>query len=802
MRLAAVLRAMQAHVWAILPEHLSQMIEALHAATHDGAVDLDAFREQVSARTERPVMRAEGGVAVIPIHGSISYRSDLFTDLFGGTSVGSIKGAVDGAMANPDVGSIVLDIDSPGGTVDGVPELAAHLYGLRGRKPMKAVANTLAASAAYYIGSAADEFVVAPSGMAGSIGVVSAHMDVSKAMEEMGIKVTLISAGKYKTEGSPYEPLGEDARDGIQERVDDAYDQFVGAVARHRRVSVEAVRNGYGEGRVLSARRSLKAGLADRIGTLDSVIAELSGAAPNGKRRMAIGGPTVSTGIAAVMSDLASLPPTTLTTTNTASGLMWIGPVSLAIEPPEIADAPGGRAADSPPTATDSDATHSAPQAEQPKEIQAMSNDTAANGNGAAPAPTREKQLAELVELQPQFASRLPGWIVAETSVAEARAEIKAELQARAPKVPTASGTGSTPPVGHVGVDEKPFRSLGENLIAGAMYGMNKATPEQINRLSAAATGASAGIGADGAFLIQKDYSSDLMKEASEAGVLSSKCASQEVGANSDGLEVVYIDETSRATGSRWGGVQVYRVAEAETVTASKPSIGKWECRLQDMMGLAYMTDRLLADAGAMQAVFSAAFSDEFGFKLDDEIFRGNGVGQCLGVLNAAATISQAAEAGQLADTVVAENLMNMYARVHPRSRSRGFWFYNLELEPQLQKLMIGTGTSAQLVFMPPGGLSGAQYGTIYGRPAIPIEYASAKGDVGDITFLDLSQYQLITKGGLAEAESIHVRFIYNERAFRWVARVNGAPRWKSALTPYKGSATATLSPFVTLAAR
>lgn len=217
---------------------------------------------------------------------------------------------------------------------------------------------------------------------------------------------------------------------------------------------------------------------------------------------------------------------------------------------------------------------------------------------------------------------------------------------------------------------------------------------------------------------------------------------------------------------------------------------------------MAYATERLLQDASSLAQVFASGFEAEFQFVVEDAVFRGSGAGQCFGYINTTGgpAVSVAKETGQTADTVVFENVAKMWARVHPRSKMRGVWFINTALGPQLQQMQVGTGTSATLVYMPPGGVSGAPYATLYGRPVIEIEYASAPGDVGDISFADLSRYKVITKGGLQMDESIHVRFLTNERTFRWVTRVNGAPKEKSAITPYKG--TDTLSPFVTLAAR
>jgi HK97 family phage major capsid protein len=370
----------------------------------------------------------------------------------------------------------------------------------------------------------------------------------------------------------------------------------------------------------------------------------------------------------------------------------------------------------------------------------------------------------------------------------------------------------------HDRAGDKPWANFGEQINAIVAAGM----PHGVRlggieggvvdpRLYGSATGGSASVGADGGFLIRKDYSAELFKEAFEVGQLTSRCDTTPIGATSDGLEVVYIDETSRATGSRWGGVQVYRAAEAETVTGThKPKLGKWECRLEDMLGIAYLTERLIADGGAMVDVYRKGFIEEFSFMADDEIYRGTGAGQCLGLMNhiwnstlgIGSVVQVAKETGQLADTILAENIDKMWAKVLPRSKANGVWLINSECTPQLNQMQIGTGASGALVYMPPGGLSGLPYGTIKGRPVIEIEHASALGDAGDITYADLKQYKLITKGGIEEAESMHVRFLYNERAFRWVSRFNGAPKLKAAITPYKGASGSKLSHFVTLAAR
>ncbi len=178
-------------------------------------------------------------------------------------------------MADPAVSAVVLNFDSPGGSVSGVPELAGDILKSRGQKPVVAIANHLCASAAYWIATAADEMVCTPSSECGSVGVLSAHQDLSGALEQAGIKTTLISAGKYKTEGAPFGPLGEEALAAIQARVDDYYGMFTAAVAKGRGVPVAQVRSGFGEGRVVGAKEAVAQGMADRIDILEGVVAEL-----------------------------------------------------------------------------------------------------------------------------------------------------------------------------------------------------------------------------------------------------------------------------------------------------------------------------------------------------------------------------------------------------------------------------------------------------------------------------------------------------------------------------------------------
>jgi signal peptide peptidase SppA len=224
-----------------------------------------------------------GSVSVVPLHGVITPRTSLLGMLFGGgdASLSTFKSNMTAALNDPDSSAIVLDIDSPGGLVDGVPEAAEWLRQARNAgKPIVAVSNHQMASAAYWLSSQAHEIVASPSAQVGSIGVYTTHHDLSEAAKKEGVATTVISAGRFKAEGHPFAPLGDEATAHLQQGVDDLYGMFTQAVAQGRSrasqtVTADDVRNGYGQGRMLIAKRAVAAGLADRVGTLEETVNRL-----------------------------------------------------------------------------------------------------------------------------------------------------------------------------------------------------------------------------------------------------------------------------------------------------------------------------------------------------------------------------------------------------------------------------------------------------------------------------------------------------------------------------------------------
>ena len=262
--------------WAIMPEKLAMIVEVVRMRAL-GERDPETEQSLLMKAASRPGSQRAGAVAVLPLYGVVAQRMDMMSASSGGCSTEQFAQMLRAAMADPSVSAVVIDIDSPGGSVYGVPELADEIYAARKQKPIGAISNSLSASAAYWIGSAASEFSCTPSGEVGSIGVFCEHFDESRAVDMMGVTPTLISAGKYKTEGNPYAPLNGQAMAAIQKRVDDYYGMFVKGVARGRGVSQASVRDGFGEGRVVGAGDALKMGMIDRVETLEQMVTRLGG---------------------------------------------------------------------------------------------------------------------------------------------------------------------------------------------------------------------------------------------------------------------------------------------------------------------------------------------------------------------------------------------------------------------------------------------------------------------------------------------------------------------------------------------
>ncbi|TYP72343.1 MULTISPECIES: signal peptide peptidase SppA [Nitrosomonas] len=264
--------------WAIVPEKLLEIHAIYDARVKGERIDLAAVEARIGKplANENQGYQINNGVAVIPIHGVIAKKMNMFDAISGGVSTQLVARDIRAAVDDPAVKSILLHIDSPGGTVDGTQTLANLVKEASAIKPVMTFADGVMASAAYWIGSAASEIVSSgDTTQIGSIGVVTTHKDISKAEEKSGVKTTEISAGKYKRIASQFSPLSEEAQAHLQDQVDQLYTIFVDSVAENRDVSSDVVLEQMADGRVFLSKEALKRGMIDHIATFEQTITNM-----------------------------------------------------------------------------------------------------------------------------------------------------------------------------------------------------------------------------------------------------------------------------------------------------------------------------------------------------------------------------------------------------------------------------------------------------------------------------------------------------------------------------------------------
>ena len=304
-----------------------------------------------------------------------------------------------------------------------------------------------------------------------------------------------------------------------------------------------------------------------------------------------------------------------------------------------------------------------------------------------------------------------------------------------------------------------------------------------------AASGLNEGIGSEGGFLPPPLMASGILENMWGTGKLLSYFKPIEISSNN--MTFNAIDETSRAAGYRSGGLQGYWLAEAGTKTASKPAFRQADLKLKKVAALCYATDELLEDATGLESWITREVPNELRFMVEDSFINGTGIGMPLGILPAGCLVSATRTDASEVDAL---DLGRMWAARYPGVNDY-IWLINTSVMPQLFSSVVGQSP----VYMPPGGLSGSMYGSIFGRPVVETEYNPYLGTLGDILLVSPSQYLAITNGGVQSASSIHVAFTSDQKCFRFVYRIDGQPAWAAAVTAFDG--TASISPFVALAA-
>lgn len=350
------------------------------------------------------------------------------------------------------------------------------------------------------------------------------------------------------------------------------------------------------------------------------------------------------------------------------------------------------------------------------------------------------------------------------------------------------------------------FRDMGEwaNAVARANRPGNPQMDERLRtELRADPDGANEAIDSEGGFAVPPDARRDINALIRGEDALLGRC--DEITTGSNRLTVPTDESTP------WGssGIRAYWDSEQSQATQSKPSLQEVGVTLHKLRALAPVTDELLEDNSAMAAYLNRKAPEVLTYKINEAIVQGTGAGQPLGILNSGGKVEVAKVGSQVADTVVGVNVINMWSRLYAPSRPNAVWLINQDVEPELLTLQkqgkLDTGASTadwgEALYMPAGGLSGAPYGTLFGRPVIPTQACETLGDAGDIILADLGQYLAPVKGGgIRQSSSIHLWFDWDVTAFKFSFRMGGQPWLSAPISPRDGSTT--LSPFVTLAAR
>jgi HK97 family phage major capsid protein len=384
-----------------------------------------------------------------------------------------------------------------------------------------------------------------------------------------------------------------------------------------------------------------------------------------------------------------------------------------------------------------------------------------------------------------------------ETSLEKALAKVLHQRSTKSGQPMPFSGLGDS-------VSDDPrarFKNFGEFALAVRdACQPGKRPDDRLAMIAKSPSGLNETTSADGGFLVPPQFANKILERVFAENNLFAMTDSYTVSSNS--MAFPRNAETSRANGSRWGGVRAYWKNEGDQGTNSFPTFSRLTLTMNKLFVMIPASDELMADTqgSALEQYLTRVAGEEINFVVSDAIINGSGTGQPTGIMSAACLVTVAKETGQAANTLVAPNLVNMWSRLWGPCRSNAVWLINQEVESQLHLMTVGTGSSTLLVYMPPGGLSGKPYGTLLGRPVIPVEWCAALGTTGDVILADLRHYVTISRGLVESALSIHLRFDYDESVFRFIFRLDGQPWWTAPLTPYKG--TSTQSCFVTLATR
>jgi HK97 family phage major capsid protein len=839
--------AAYAAIWSIQPDKLEAVLEFLDMRAAGHTMSKAELRARgFSGMQAKPfaIGAEEQGkqIAVLTLRGTIAHHAGWEMQASGGTSTVAFGQAFDAAMNNTNVGAIVIDCDSGGGTVEGVAELFAKVFAARGKgKEIIAVANAHMHSAAFWICAAADQIVITPSGQIGNIGVMTVRTDYSAAEAEAGVKRTIIKAGEYKGEGAPFEPMTDDERAATQAKVDTIYGMFAADVAKGRGDTIANVKAGYGEGRSLTAREAVKAGLADRIATLEQVLAEFGAQSPTAKGPRSMTSLKAETPGEVVCPDCGTTmqeqdgemvcPECDESETDAHAAMVQLAASALA----------SGIAASSG-TGTSINASAAVPPTPITNQPTAIKQEFTVTEQEKADAlkALREAETERINAIRALCADhamslKADEFISKGMTVDAVRAAILDEKKtitaANRPKISTTTIVEKVQ-ARHEQDPARGYRTPTEFMLA-VMNNSDAADQSQIDdeRLRPLATRTDKGdkvigsnlmafvmpnalvpqrfqatVGSDEQGNYSDKYGGFLRTETTMPGLLQTSFEGDPTDGKTQAVPMqsptvkfnVRVDKDHSTSVS--GGFTFTRKPETVAATSSRGSFEQVTLQATTLTGLAYGSDEVMIDSPISFAqIIADGFSQQLGFHLFSEKMRGLGGSEFSGVLTNTtvnpALISVAKESNQLADTLVTANCSKMVARCW--GYDNAIWLANHTLIPQLSTLSVGVGTAGALVWMT--DVTKGFPATLFGRPIYFTELCSAVGDAGDIALLNMSQYLEGTYQPVQSASSVHVRWVQGETAFKTWLRNAAAPWWRSALTPKYGD---TRSPFVTLDAR
>lgn len=789
-----VLEAVLGQPWAITVDAYETILTVLQRENPDPqTIAAEIGVELDNTRT----VTVRNNVATIPIMGPLVPRADFFSEVSGLTAMEAVARDFTTALEDDEVGAILLAMDSPGGTAAGTAELAELIREARGVKPVIAQVTDMAASAAFWIATAADEVVTTTTGVLGSVGVIHSFIDDTEAMAQRGFRrIDVVSSRAPKKRA---DPTTKEGRAQIQETLDDLEAAFIDALVHHRGVSEKTVVEQFGQGDVVIGRKALKANMADRIATFEQTHARLERMLHGeSKRQVTVFAgleplPARASHIAAACYEAGLLPRLAIGGARRDAQLNVVRSLRL------------GRDATDALAVSDRDVTDVKSELSDGQNVANVKEDRMSTDNAAtkkdvdsealvAAERERASTIRSLAADTDFPAERIDALIASGADVPTAQLEILKHVKAGV-KAIAISGV-------HDRAEDESFSNIGATCIALARATrgswQNEAVDARLRPLMA--TGQSEAVPSEGGVFVSKQQANDMRTAIMTEGSLLARVANTPIGAGANGIKRNLIDEKSRVDGSRAGGVRGYWVNEGVAPTKSSLKFRPMEMSLEKVAAVLYATEEQLQDDVALASDINREVPNELRFKAEDAIYNGDGAAKPLGFMQSPALKTVAAETGQTAASELqAKNFANMYSSMPPRSISTSVWLINNGLMPELLTSGITFGTGGQSLFMP-AGFQGLPFNSILGRPVIPVEYAAAANTTGDITFVDPSRYELIEKGGIRPATSIHVQFLTDETTFRFTWRINGQTIDHSVITPFKGSFT--ISPFVALATR